>query len=59
MHACTMLNACMHIKLNACMHNFKSVNQPIDVQLVGIAEATKARKEKRKRRKSSGGSDDF
>lgn len=28
------------------MHNFISVNQPIDVQLVGIAEATKARKEK-------------
>lgn len=30
------------------MHNFNSVNQPIDVQLVGIIEATKARKEEEK-----------
>ena len=28
------------------MHSFLSINQPIDVQLVGIAEATRARKEK-------------
>ena len=30
------------------MHDFVSVNRPIDDELVGIAEATKARKEKRR-----------
>ena len=38
----------MHILSMECMQNFKSDNQPIDEQLVGIAEASKTRKEERK-----------
>ena len=35
----------MHILSMERMLNFKSDNQPIDAQLVGIAEASKIRKE--------------
>ena len=39
----------MHILSQEPMHNFVSVNRPIDHELVGIAEATKARKDKERK----------
>ena len=47
----------MHILSMERMQNFKSDNQPVDEQLVGLAEASKTRKEeerKENRRKFSG-----